>query len=177
MSNTILPLLWLFLAALLLAAVLWPQIGLLARWQAEQQAGRRRLLEDALKLLYNTPRDGPALDQALLARDLRLNERDITRLVEKLAAQGLVTDQAGLLTLSAEGQRWALQVIRAHRLWERYLADEARMPLEQIHSAAHRREHQLTLAEVDQLDADLGHPTRDPHGDPIPNAAGDLRDR
>jgi len=77
--------------------------------------------------------------------------------------------------LTTEGRRLAVQVIRAHRLWERYLADEARMPLEHIHTAAHRREHEMSAAEIDDLDAALGHPARDPHGDPIPDAGGDLR--
>jgi DtxR family Mn-dependent transcriptional regulator len=68
----------------------------------------------------------------------------------------------------------ALQVVRAHRLWERYLADEARVPLERVHLAAERREHELTVEQVDRLDAMLGHPTVDPHGDPIPTRDGQL---
>jgi DtxR family Mn-dependent transcriptional regulator len=67
-----------------------------------------------------------------------------------------------------------LQVARAHRLWERYLADEARLPLSQVHQLAHRREHQLTAREVDELDAFLGFPAQDPHGDPIPDRHGGL---
>jgi DtxR family Mn-dependent transcriptional regulator len=59
-------------------------------------------------------------------------------------------------------------------LWERYLTDEARMPLGKIHGESERREHSLTEAQLNDLDAALGHPTRDPHGDPIPTREGTL---
>ena len=176
MTDTTRSLLWLIPIALTLAALLLPRVGLLARWRALRIARRRQLLEDALKLLFNAQPDGRPTDPTHLARELRLSQRETDLLLDRLTAQQLVAAQAEGFTLTAEGRRLALQVVRAHRLWERYLADEARMPLEQIHSAAHRREHQLSLAEVDRLDADLGHPARDPHGDPIPNAAGELRE-
>jgi len=175
MTDSPLSLLWLLPIALALAALLWPRVGLLARWRAMRSARRRQSLEDALKLLFNTPPGGRPADPARLAQELRLNQRETALLLDRLTSQQLVTVQAGGFELTPEGRRLALQVVRAHRLWERYLADEARMPLEQIHDAAHRREHQMTPAEVDRLDADLGHPARDPHGDPIPNAAGELR--
>jgi DtxR family Mn-dependent transcriptional regulator len=67
-----------------------------------------------------------------------------------------------------------MHIVRAHRLWERYLVDEARMPLQQIHSEAQRREHSFTDAQLDELSAALGHPTLDPHGDPIPTREGKM---
>jgi len=95
-------------------------------------------------------------------------------LIASMEAQGLVESRGSELHLTTEGERWALHVVRAHRLWERYLADEARMPLEKVHTEAHRREHRFTDAELDELDAALGHPSRDPHGDPIPTREGIL---
>jgi DtxR family Mn-dependent transcriptional regulator len=68
-----------------------------------------------------------------------------------------------------------LQVVRAHRLWETYLLVEAKMPLARLHKAAERAEHSLTAERLEELDATLGHPARDPHGDPIPSASGDLK--
>jgi DtxR family Mn-dependent transcriptional regulator len=76
--------------------------------------------------------------------------------------------------LTPDGERRALQVVRAHRLWERYLADEARLPLSQLHGEADRHEHRLSVVQVDQLDASLGHPQTDPHGDAIPTRDGAL---
>jgi DtxR family Mn-dependent transcriptional regulator len=59
-------------------------------------------------------------------------------------------------------------------LWERYLVDEARMPLNKIHDEAQKREHSMTEAQLNELDAALGHPTLDPHGDPIPSRDGKM---
>ena len=89
-----------------------------------------------------------------------------------MESQGLVESRGSELHLTAEGERWAMHIVRAHRLWERYLADEARMPLEKVHTEAHRREHGLTAEQLDEMEAALGHPSRDPHGDPIPTREG-----
>jgi DtxR family Mn-dependent transcriptional regulator len=67
-----------------------------------------------------------------------------------------------------------LQVLRAHRLWERYLVDEARMPVTDVHAEAERREHGESTETLDVLDAAMGYPATDPHGDPIPTAGGKL---
>jgi len=64
----------------------------------------------------------------------------------------------------------------AHRLFERYLADETSVPREKIHAHAHELEHTVSEAQVDKMDADMGHPAFDPQGDPIPNAAGDMKE-
>jgi len=65
-------------------------------------------------------------------------------------------------------------VIRAHRLWERYLAEDTGFDESEWHSQAEFYEHQLSPDEANALDARLGHPTHDPHGDPIPAADGEL---
>jgi DtxR family Mn-dependent transcriptional regulator len=67
-----------------------------------------------------------------------------------------------------------VQILRAHRLWETYLAREARVPIGRVHGPAEQAEHRLTAFELDALEAALGHPRSDPHGDPIPTAAGDI---
>ena len=64
--------------------------------------------------------------------------------------------------------------MRAHRLLERYFADEARLPIGKVHRAAERGEHALTPDAADRLSAALGHPTHDPHGDPIPTRDGSV---
>ncbi len=176
MVNINIGLLWLVLALVLFAAVFFPRFGILAHWRSRKQLEQRQLLEDALKLIFNSQQEGKLPDKKLLAAELEINPEKTQKLINRLEAQQLVLIKQGRLSLTVEGQHWALQVIRAHRLWERYLADEARMPLEQIHSAAHRQEHRMTIEEVNDLDAALGHPVRDPHGDPIPNASGILRE-
>jgi DtxR family Mn-dependent transcriptional regulator len=175
--NTISTLtLWLTLLGILIVAwLVWKNLRV--RWVSQKEADQRRQVEDALKLIFNLKQKSQTTDQYRLAIELKINLQAVQALISRLEAQQLVlVDQSRHLNLTADGQRWALQVIRAHRLWERYLADEARMPLEQVHTAAHRREHQMSLDEVNALDAAMGYPARDPHGDPIPNAAGALRD-
>jgi len=78
--------------------------------------------------------------------------------------------------LTDEGRRYAVDVIRAHRLWERYLADETGVDPVEWHQRAERKEHRLTRAQTDALAVRLGHPRFDPHGDPIPTADGAVYD-
>lgn len=175
MDNSII--FWFVLIGILTIAAWFAGKNLRARWIARKGMDQRRQVEDTLKLIFNLHQDGQLVDQYRLAVELKINLPSVQGLISNLRAQQLVqVGQANGLSLTPEGQRWALQVIRAHRLWERYLADEARMPLKQVHTAAHRHEHQMSLEEVNALDAAMGYPARDPHGDPIPNAAGVLRD-
>jgi DtxR family Mn-dependent transcriptional regulator len=88
----------------------------------------------------------------------------------------LIHRTGGGLELTPEGERWAIQIVRAHRLWERYLSDEAGVPLQNVHVAAERAEHKLSAEALEALDAHLGHPLHDPHGDPIPQADGTIED-
>lgn len=165
---------WLILVVLMLAIIFIPRWGLLAWLARYRRARQREHVEDALKHLVDREQSGRYASPESLAGTLNLTRARITRLIEAMEGQGLVLSHGNQLQLKSEGLRWALQVVRAHRLWERYLADEARMPLEQIHDEAHRREHHLTETQLDELDAALGHPKRDPHGDPIPTRAGDI---
>jgi DtxR family Mn-dependent transcriptional regulator len=131
-------------------------------------------VEDALKHLIDREQQGRHASPESLGGTLDLPRARIMSLIEDMETQGLVESRGAELHLTAEGERWALHVVRAHRLWERYLADEARMPLERVHTEAQRREHSLTDSQLDELDAALGHPTRDPHGDPIPTREGKI---
>ena len=162
-------------AGLILAVLFWPNRGLLTRWKTWRKAVARQQVEDALKYLFNQQQEGRSSSTDALSGALQLSGREALDLISRMQAQGLLEQRQRDLVLSASGQRWALQIVRAHRLWERYLADEARMPLEQIHGVAHQREHGMTSDQVDALDAALGHPITDPHGDPIPDAQGALR--
>ena len=77
-------------------------------------------------------------------------------------------DIQGGVHLTEAGKARARELIRAHRLWERYLVDRERMPLEAVHAEADRREHETTPEELERLDTGLGHPAWDPHGHAIP---------
>ena len=165
---------WILLLVVAAVVVFLPRLGLLAIYKTWRAAQERELVEDALKHLLDREQQGRHASPESLAGTLSLSRPNVTRLIEGMETQGLLETRGGELPLTAEGERWALHVVRAHRLWERYLADEARMPLEQIHSEAQRHEHKLSDAQLNELDAALGHPTRDPHGDPIPTREGTL---
>jgi DtxR family Mn-dependent transcriptional regulator len=167
------PLLFVLLVALG-AAVLWPRFGLLALWQRYRVNRRRILVEDALKHLHACAWRGQAATLESLAGALGLRLVRVVRLVGDLEAQGLLRPGVDGLRLTPDGEQIAVAVVRAHRLWERYLADEARMPLDRIHTEAERREHKHGADELQALDAAMGYPATDPHGDPIPTALGQI---
>ena len=167
-------LVYLLLAALFLVWVFLPRVGLLDRLKIRQATRQREQVEDALKFLLDAEQEGRHTTPSVLAGALRMSAGRVSALVTRMQAQGLVEPHGAALHLTADGERWALHVVRAHRLWERYLADEARMPLPRVHGEAHRREHTISAAELDALEASLGHPQFDPHGDPIPNRQGQL---
>jgi DtxR family Mn-dependent transcriptional regulator len=165
---------WIAVLAVGLLAILWPRGGLLARWRALRRSAQRERLEDALKVVHSSAYEGRPATADTLAAELQIGRKRATRLVVDLREQALVESRMDGLHLTPEGERWALQIVRAHRLWERYLAGEARLPLERVHREAHRREHTLTPAEVDDLEARLGYPDHDPHGDLIPSRDGEM---
>lgn len=164
----------LFAGALLLAAALfWPSSGLWHRLVRRLRTGERESLEDALKHLYKTERRGAAPSLESVAGSLGVPLAQAARIVEALGDRGLV-QPSGALTLTDEGQAYALQVIRTHRLWERYLADRTGTAPSDWHARAEMREHEISPAQADRIAASLGHPRYDPHGDPIPTASGEI---
>jgi len=159
------------LGALLGAALFWPRHGLLARWKAFQRQQQRIQREDALKHLYESP--APTLQSVAGALEVPLGKA--TELVGDLEAHGLLRLDPGRLRLTPQGEEYALQVIRAHRLWERYLAEQTGYSRRDWHRKAEALEHRLTPEELNALADQLGHPRYDPHGDPIPTAEGRFR--
>ncbi|HMX73363.1 MAG TPA: metal-dependent transcriptional regulator [Anaerolineales bacterium] len=168
------PIILLILGAALSALIFLPRVGLIAVYKTYREAKEREHVEDALKHLLDREQQGRHASPVSLAGTLDLPLAKTTQLIENMETQELLETRGNDLHLTSKGERWALHVVRAHRLWERFLADEARMPLEKVHDEAQRREHTLTDAQLNELDAALGHPTRDPHGDPIPTREGTL---
>ena len=139
------------------------------RWRRRR---RQVLWEDALKEIYSAKQEGRSLTPVELGGHLGRSVSSVLRLNQELEAAGLLRSHAGLLDLTETGERLGLHVLRGHRLWERYLSDEARLPLNRLHAAAESAEHNLTDDELNILADHLGHPRTDPHGDIIPTATG-----
>lgn len=155
---------------------LWPHHGLLARWKARRHMRARTQIEDALKHIHELNRRGVPASPESLAGALRQAVPSIIRLIEHMQSERLLECIDQGLRLTAAGNDWALHVIRAHRLWERHLADQAGWPLTALHAEADRREHSSSAADLAAMEADLGYPRHDPHGDPIPTESGEMAD-
>jgi DtxR family Mn-dependent transcriptional regulator len=166
--------LWLALILLPAIALFAPRVGLIAGWR-RRAAQAREAAENALKHLFGQATAGHAATLASLQGVLRTSDRVLLALLERLKRERLVRTDGDTFRLTPDGERLALHMVRAHRLWELYLADELGVPVHQVHAQAERAEHRLTPADVDRLSAAMGHPETDPHGDPIPNREGELR--
>jgi DtxR family Mn-dependent transcriptional regulator len=168
-------LLWGVLGVVLTVLLLAPRVGLLAGWRRRIVQRGREQAENALKHLLSQAMSGQAATLASLQGALRTSDRSLLTLLERLEREQLVRTEGDRLRLTPEGERLAVHIVRAHRLWELYLTDELGMPVGQVHAQAERAEHYLSPAQVDRLSAAMGHPETDPHGDPIPNRDGELR--
>lgn len=163
------------LLAALALAVLWPRRGLYARLRRLRRRSERERVEDTLKYQFHRGEQGNDVHEDALAGALQVGQSSARDLLERLAAGGLA-EKAGLThhRLTATGRQQALRIVRSHRLLEHYLADRTGIGPEEWHEVAEEREHQLSSEEVEGLAAALGQPRFDPHGDPIPTAAGEL---
>lgn len=166
------PYLVLFLTAGLV--VFAPHYGAVALIRKRQLARARERTENALKHLLRQATDGHTASFASLQGVLRMGDRRLMALTQRLEREGLVRSEGAQFQLTSRGERVALHVLRAHRLWELYLADELGVPIDRVHEQAERAEHGLSKAQLDRLSASMGHPEHDPHGDPIPLGDGSV---
>ncbi len=110
-----------------------------------------------------------------LAEALAVVPGTVTTMVKSLADSGHVEHRPRQgVRLSAEGRRVALNVLRKHRLVETFLVNVLKMDWATVHAEAEQLEHAISDEVLDRLDALLGHPTTDPHGDPIPSRQGKI---
>ncbi len=159
---------------ILVALLLWPQWGLLSRLRRSKQYAQRIQIEDALKHIHGCEMESQHATVESIAGVLQTSTNQVSELLAKMETAQLLRYEEGQLKLSPKGKRSALHILRAHRLWERYLADETGFEEAEWHDLAEKREHFLSAEEIDLLAEQLGHPTHDPHGDPIPDAMGDF---
>ena len=156
------------------AAVFLPRYGFLAWWRRARGLSARSQREDVLKhiLKYEAAGRRPTLDSIAGALEIRAGRAAV--LLQDLEEHGMVSFEEGNLCLKPAGREMALHIVRAHRLWESYLAEQTGVAEREWHQRAERQEHLLSPQEADALAARLGFPTRDPHGDEIPVPHGEL---
>lgn len=110
-----------------------------------------------------------------LANHIGVRPPTVTDAMKKLAAEGLVKNaRYGAIELTSAGRHAALEMVRRHRLIETYLVQQLGYSWDEVHDEAEQLEHSCSDLMIERIAAKLGHPTRDPHGDPIPTAAGEI---
>jgi DtxR family Mn-dependent transcriptional regulator len=154
--------------------VFWPQSGLFWKLQKRQELTEKVLTEDTLKYIFKCERNQKTATVESLAGALSTSLAQASEILALTQARGLLKLSDNSFSLTDVGKRTATQIVRAHRMWERYLADSTGFEESDWHLQAERLEHKLSEEEVNRLAASLGHPTHDPHGDPIPTRRGEL---
>jgi len=132
--------------------------------------------QDYLKAIWNAQEWSPEkVSTKMLAERIGVSASTASESIRKLADQGLVDhEKYGGVSLTESGRQAALAVVRRHRLLETFLVRELGYGWDEVHDEAEILEHAVSDMMLDRIDAKLGHPTRDPHGDPIPAADGQV---
>jgi len=128
-------------------------------------------LQDYLKEIYKLQQEHERATTSAIAEQLGVAPASVTAMLKRLAALDLVEHEPYRgAVLTPTGMKIAIEVIRHHRLLEQYLAETLGLGIDAVHAEADRLEHVLSEELEARIDASLGYPTHDPHGDPIPDA-------
>src|SRR6185312_6910285 len=136
-----------------------------------------RSVEDYLKAIYQLSPEGRPASTSEIAHLLALSPPSVTGMVKRLSEHGLLehVPYKGV-QLTEEGRRAALRTIRRHRLIEAYLVAFLGYTWDTVHDEAERLEHAVSDQLVERMASVLGHPSVDPHGDPIPDVDGAIHE-
>lgn len=137
-------------------------------------------VEDYLKtiLIHEQPlKRGQLVPMGQIGMSLEVAPGTVTAMVKTLEKDGLLSYEpyAGV-RLTGDGRRMALHVLRRHRLIELFLVEMLGLDWSEVHEEAERLEHAMSDKLIDHIDMMLGFPSVDPHGDPIPDAKGMMRE-
>lgn len=134
--------------------------------------------ENHLKAIFHLQQEHGIVTTNALAAALQTRPASVTDMLKKLKDQKLlIYERYKGFKLNNEGRKAALQVIRKHRLWEYFLVKKLQFGWDEVHEIAEELEHIASKKLIDRLDAFLGFPEADPHGDPIPDSQGRLQTR
>ncbi|MGW0249375.1 metal-dependent transcriptional regulator [Nocardia goodfellowii] len=130
--------------------------------------------QDYLKVIWTAQEwSQEKVSTKLLAERIGVSASTVSEAVRKLADQGLVQHaRYGSITLTEHGRRAAVAMVRRHRLIETFLVNELGYGWDEVHDEAEVLEHAVSELLMARIDAKLGYPDRDPHGDPIPSVDG-----
>jgi len=136
-----------------------------------------RSVEDYLKVIYHLSNQGGFAATSDIAAMLEVAPPSVSGMVKRLSETGLIehVPYRGV-QLTAQGRRAALKMIRRHRILELYLTQHLAYDWGGVHAEAEQLEHAVSDELVERMASALGHPLYDPHGDPIPTAAGEIEE-
>jgi|TARA_B110000908_G_scaffold160528_1_gene203844 DtxR family Mn-dependent transcriptional regulator len=132
--------------------------------------------ENYLKAIYHLESDSKkGISTNAIAKSLETKASSVTDMVKKLSEKEVVLyiKYQGV-TLTEFGKKTAANIVRKHRLWEVFLVEKLNFSWDEVHDVAEQLEHIKSSKLINQLDALLGFPTHDPHGDPIPDKDGNV---
>lgn len=133
--------------------------------------------ENYLKSIFHLSSDSE-LDVSTnsIADNLNTKASSVTEMLKKLGEKNLIVyKKYHGAQLTDKGRKTALNIIRKHRLWEVFLVDKLKFKWDEVHDIAEQLEHIQSVKLTNELDKFLNFPTKDPHGDPIPNLAGFIK--
>lgn len=135
-----------------------------------------RMAEDNIKAIYNaTEWSSKGATITRIAEQMGVAISTASENISKLVAQGLVEHEPYRgINLTETGRKMALRMVRKHRIIETYLCERLGYAWDEVHEEAEVLEHAASDRLIEHMDANLGFPTHDPHGDPIPKADGTL---
>jgi DtxR family Mn-dependent transcriptional regulator len=135
--------------------------------------------ENYLKAIFKIgEREGQAVSNKAISLAMETSPASVTSMLNHLGDNGYVNYQSRKgVTLTPKGQKIAIALVRKHRLWEVFLMEKLHFSWDEVHHMAEELEHINSAELVERLDKFLGYPKFDPHGDPIPDANGNMTQR
>ncbi|GAB3661219.1 metal-dependent transcriptional regulator [Echinicola sediminis] len=135
--------------------------------------------ENYLKAIYHLSEGGKNnVSTNDLSKEMKTKPASVSDMLRKLAEKEVISYRKYYgVTITEEGKKSALQIIRKHRLWEVFLVEKLMFSWDEVHDVAEELEHIKSPLLIQRLDDFLGNPKYDPHGDPIPDEFGDVKAR
>jgi DtxR family Mn-dependent transcriptional regulator len=132
--------------------------------------------ENYLKAIFKLSQITENVSTNQIAAELATKASSVTDMLRKLAEKLLInyTRYQGV-SLTQTGEKVAINIIRRHRLWEYFLVEKLHFKWDEVHEMAEEMEHISSNELINRLDEFMGFPSRDPHGDPIPDSKGNFK--
>jgi len=158
-------------ALLLVSLLVSPRRGLLWAWIRRRRNRKRIRVENMLKDFWRLSERDSSYAAPRAVSDVIAVRGASQRAIDEAEARGFIRRSGTQLQLTESGLLRASRVVRNHRIWEAYLSNRLELADDHLHRDAEDMEHALDDEVIEQIDAALGHPARDPHGRPIPRGA------